>query len=78
MRKIGSIFALISIIGVFIWAFSYQINPTPEKIDQAGQLIAQAAIPWWVSVIQFLASLGIIGAILILIFLYLVAKGKIA
>jgi hypothetical protein len=62
------------------WAFSYSLNPSPEKIEQAGELIAQAAIPWWVSVIQFLASapFGILGTILILVLLYLVAKGKIA
>ena len=68
---------IFTLVGISVWAFSYLINPSPEKIDQAGQLIAQTAIPWWVSVIQFLesASLGILGAILILALLYFVAKG---
>ena len=66
-----------TIVGISAWAFSYLINPSPEKIDQAGQLIAQAATPWWIPVIQFLASasLGIFGAILIIALLYSVAKG---
>jgi len=65
------------LVGMSAWALSYLMNPSPEKIGQAGQLIAQAATPWWVPAIQFLtsASLGILGAILIFALLYFVAKG---
>lgn len=57
-----------------IWVLSYAANPSPEKISQAGQLIAQAAIPWWIPIIQFLATLGILGAIGIIVLLSLVAR----
>jgi hypothetical protein len=74
LKIIAFIFSVPTIIGTAVWSLSYLINPSPEKIGQAGQLIAQAAIPWWVPVIQFLAPLGILGAILILVLLYFVAK----
>ncbi len=42
------------------------LNPSPEKISEAGELIAQTVTPWWIPVIQFFAPLGIIGAIVIM------------
>ncbi len=75
MKVIAFIFSIPTIVGMAIWSFGYLINPSPEKVSQAGQLIAQAAVPWWIPVIQFLAPLGIGGAILILVLLYFVAKG---
>lgn len=55
------------------WTFSYALNPSPEKVGKAGELIAQAAIPWWIPVIQFFAPLGIMGVIVILVLLFFVA-----
>jgi hypothetical protein len=74
MGLIGKIFSLIAGASFIIWAISYIASPSPEKIADAGQLIAQAAIPWWMPVIQFLAPLGIIGGICIIVVLFLVAK----
>ena len=74
MRVIAAILSVPTIAGIIVWAISYTANPTPEKIDQAGQLIAQAATPWWVSVIQFLAPLGTIGAIGIVGLLFMMKK----
>jgi hypothetical protein len=68
------IFSLPLLVHIATWAFGAVLNPSPEKIGQAGQLIAQAAIPWWISVIQFLASLGLIGVIGIIIILIFVAR----
>jgi len=76
MRKIAAIFSIPIIVGMIVWVLSYAVNPSPEKINQAGQLIAQAAIPWWVSVIQFLAPLGALGAIGIIVFLFLASAKK--
>jgi hypothetical protein len=74
VKAIAAILSIPTIAGFIWWALSYSVNPSPDKIDQAGQLIAQAAIPWWVSVIQFLAPLGFIGAIGILVLLFLISK----
>jgi len=76
VKRIATIFSIPIIAGMIVWVFSYAVNPSPDKIDQAGQLIAQAAIPWWVSVIQFLAALGTLGAIGIIVFLFLASARK--
>ena len=74
MKKIAAIFSIPVIVGMIVWVLSYAVNPSPDKIEQTGQLIVQAAIPWWVSVIQFLAALGTLGAIGIIVLLYFVAR----
>ena len=76
MRKIAAIFSIPIIVGTIVWVLSYAVNPSLDKIEQAGQMIAQAAIPWWVSVIQFLAPLGALGAIGIIAFLFLASAKK--
>ena len=76
MKRIAAIFSIPIIVGTIVWVLSYAVNPSPDKIEQAGQLIAQAAIPWWVSVIQFLAALGTLGAIGIIVFLFLTSAKK--
>jgi hypothetical protein len=73
-KFIGSIFTTLTLLQIGIWGVSYVLNPSPAAIDQAGQIIAQAAIPWWMSVIQFLAPLGIIGSIGVVVLLVLVAR----
>jgi hypothetical protein len=72
---IGGLFSLVTIVSFIIWMLTTMANPTPENISQGGELIAQAAIPWWITVIQFLAPLGLIGAILILIVLFYASRG---
>lgn len=76
MKIIAAIFSIPIIAGTIVWVLSYAVSPSLDKIDQAGQLITQAAIPWWVSVIQFLASLGALGAIGIIVFLLLASAKK--
>ncbi len=78
MKVVAAITSILTLGGIFVWAINYLINPTPEKVDQAGQLITQAAIPWWIPVLQFLASasLGVLGVVLIVTLLYFVSKGQ--
>lgn len=74
MRKIigliGGVFSFITIVSFVIWMFPTIINPTSENISKGAELIAKSAIPWWITLIQILAPLGLIGAILIIIVLY--------
>jgi hypothetical protein len=75
VARVGAkISLLLTIIGFACWALSYVANPSPEKIDQSGQIIAQAAIPWWIPVIQWLLPFGILGIIGIIVLLRLVLK----
>ena len=70
MKMILIIFAISPIAW---WMLNYTLNPSPEKISKAGELIAQAATPWWIPVVQFFAPLGIVGAIVIVGLLLFVA-----
>jgi len=74
MEKLAAIFSIPLISRTIVWVVSYTVNPSLDKIDQAGQLIAQAATPWWVSVTQFLKPLGALGAIGIIVLLFFVAR----
>jgi hypothetical protein len=66
IKEMKKILAIIAVVPIACWVFSYMLNPSPDKISKAGELIAQAATPWWVPVVQFFAPLGIIGAIIII------------
>ena len=79
MSKIGAIFGIPTAVGVVIWIVKYMTDPSPSNLSQAGPLIAQAATPWWIPVLQFIANVfpGIVGAILIIGLLYFfVAKNN--
>jgi hypothetical protein len=62
---------LISVIG---WALSMSVNASPVNIAKAGDLIAQAAVPWWISAIQWLAPLGLLGTLVMLLIVFLASK----
>jgi hypothetical protein len=48
-----------------------ETNPLPENSEKGAELIVESAIPWWIGVIEWLASLrGIIAVILIIVFIY--------
>lgn len=52
---------LVMVAKVTIWATSYIASPEPDKIDEAGQLIVEAATPMGVDALQTLSNLGFIG-----------------
>jgi hypothetical protein len=70
----GFIFGIPLVISMIVWAFSTMANPSADNIAKAGNLIAQAAIPWWIPVIIWLAPLGLIGGPLIFLIVYLASK----
>lgn len=74
MKTIAFLMSLPTLVSMAIWAMDYIINPAAEKISLACDLIAQAAVPWWIPVIQFLLPLGILGGVATLVLLYLVAN----
>ena len=74
MKLIAEIFSIPLIARTAVWVVSYTVSPSLDKIDQGGQLIAQAATPWWVSVVQFLEPLGVLGAIGIIVLLVFVTR----
>jgi len=77
MKIIGVIFGYIALFSFVIWVLKVVANPTPANLDQIDILIAQAAIPWWIPIIEFLAKVGnAIGGIAIAVFLFLLVKSN--
>lgn len=75
MKALSLILGIPLLISVFVWIISAIANSiSPQVIEKGGELIGQAAIPWWISVIQFLVSIPIIGAILTLVFIFILAR----
>ncbi|NMX21926.1 hypothetical protein C5S30_05750 [ANME-1 cluster archaeon GoMg4] len=65
------VFMLPLLIKCLSWAIISITNPSPENIEKGAELIAESAIPWWIGVIEWLASLpSIIAAVLIIVFIY--------
>jgi hypothetical protein len=54
-----------------IWSVSSVVNPSPENIQKGGELIAEAAVPWWVGIMEWMAGLGgTVAAVLIIGFIF--------
>jgi hypothetical protein len=76
IKIILAVLGAISAISIIFWVVNVMTNPTPENISQGGQLIADAITPWWIPVIQFLATFGVIGGIAIVALLYYLSKHR--
>ena len=57
MEKIALIFSIPLLAKTAVWALSTLTNPSEEVISKGAELIADAAVPWWASAIQWLSSL---------------------
>jgi len=64
------VFTLPFLLKLLSWTFVSTTNPSSESIEKGGELIAEAAVPWWIGVIEWLSSLQGIGAILIVGFIF--------
>jgi len=70
LKFVGLIFLLSLWAKIFMWTVSYMTNPPSQGIQRAGELIAEASVPWWLPVLVALASIGgILGAGLVVVFL---------
>jgi hypothetical protein len=72
LYAIGRLFWLAFVTELLWWVVSYTVNPTPQGIERAGTLIAEAAVPWWLPVLEVLAVIGgggIVSAVLVMVFL---------
>jgi len=67
---VSLVFILPLLIKFLFWGIISITNPSPDNIEKGAELIAESAIPWWIGVIEWLANLrGIIAIILIIGFL---------
>lgn len=72
------VFTLPLFIQILGWATCSVTNPASTNMTKAGELIGQAAIPWWIGILTWLSQGGgIISAILIILFiLFLIWIGE--
>jgi hypothetical protein len=65
-----TILAIPFVVAFLAWAIQCISNPgSTQTIQKAGDLIAQAAVPWWIPILQFLTSVPVVGGIAAIIFL---------
>ena len=64
------IFGLPTLVGFLIWSVKATNDPADiSNINQGVELIAEAAVPWWLGMFEWLAKIGgTIGALLIIAF----------
>lgn len=73
------IFGLPILIKIAWWGLTYNHNTIEDNTKTAGNLIAEAAVPWWLGIFEWLAKIGgTIGALLIIAFVgFLIWVGEI-
>jgi hypothetical protein len=64
------VFTLPFLIELLSWTIGSTTNPSPENIGKGADFIVESAIPWWIGIIEWLASLPGIGAFLIVGFIF--------
>ena len=72
LRAIGTLLSLYFMVRLSLWVVSYAANPTPQGIERAGTLIAEAAVPWWLPALEALAPIG--GGILAVLVLFFLSR----
>jgi hypothetical protein len=54
--------------GLLLWTTKVTNDPgNPDNLEEGAEIIAEAAVPWWLGIFEWFAGLpGIIGAVLII------------
>lgn len=68
---IGVVVGLPLLIRSLSWSVGYAISPSPENIEKGVELIADAAVPWWLGVMESLAALPLAGLLIFGFILFL-------
>jgi hypothetical protein len=68
MKKNNDFLFLVVLFLMVCCFFNYSINPSPDKITEAGNLIIQSAMPSWISPVAWLSSHGLAIIAVIIIF----------
>ena len=80
-ERVGAIISLIVglplLMRFLFWSVGYAISPSAESIGKGAELIADAAIPWWLGVIGWLAALPVAGLLILGFILLLKWTGEV-
>lgn len=68
------LFVLPLLIKVVIFSVSVVNKPPEDSAQEMANLMEGAAVPWWVDVIDKLADLGTLGALLIIGIVWVLQK----
>jgi len=72
------LFVLPLLLKVVFYSFNVSDMSLDESTETATSLIAEASVPWWLGIINFLSNWGWIGALLIIgLFGFLKYSGEI-
>lgn len=80
-KRVGAIISVIVglplLMNLIFWSIGYTINPSADSIGKGAELIADAAIPWWLGVIEWLAALPLAGLLVFGFILFLKWIGEV-
>lgn len=80
-KQIGAILSFV--VGILLllkfafWSLGYILSPSPEGIQHGTELIGEAAIPWWIGVMDWLAVLPLAGLLILGFILFLKWTGQV-
>lgn len=66
-------FVLPGLAGIMFWLLTYNVHSPEENIKTGTELLVDQAMPWWLGLVSFAATLGSFG-IVILLFVAAVIK----
>ena len=58
-------FILPSLLSVLLWSLTYATHSAEENIKTGTELLVDQAMPWWIELISFAATLGSFGVVII-------------
>lgn len=80
-EKLGTIIVFVVsiplIIGIIHFSFSVGSGSVEENTEEGAELIEQATVPFWVNIVNWLATKGTFGALIIVGLLIALKKMKI-
>lgn len=69
------VFGLPLLLTILFWTMDSLNNPNLNNIAEGVRLTEKVAIPWWIGIIEWLIGLpGLIGAIMIFIFVFFLKR----
>lgn len=74
-KEIGAVISVIVGLPLLVrslsWSVASAISPSAESIEKGVELVADAAVPWWLGVMEWLAALPFAGLLILGFVLFL-------
>lgn len=77
-KQIVGIIALIlmlpTLVSLLVFSATMGFHTPEENTEAAANMLANAATPWWIGLVETLSKWGTFGAIILIIFFLLIKK----